>query len=81
MSIIQGHFHCSSTIVYEANDFHLNFGATIGCLVDKKSLSMAYMKLNMKKPILSCLVVTDGIPKIVPMLLKVNGDWDNNIYL
>ena len=42
---------------------------------------MAYMKINLAKPILSCGVITEGIPHIVPMLLNRNGDWDGKIYL
>ena len=54
---------------------------SVGCLVDKKSLAMAYMKVNLAKPLLSCGVITNGIPYIVPMVLKKDGSWDNNIYL
>ena len=81
MSCVQGHFHCSSEVLYSCNNFHLNFGMSVGCLVDKKSLAMAYMKVNLAKPILSCGVITNGIPYIVPMVLKKDGSWDKNIYL
>jgi hypothetical protein len=80
-SCVQGHFHTVSEIKYVANDYHLNFGMSVGCLVDKKSLAMAYMKVNLAKPVLSCGVITNGIPYIVPMVLKRDGSWDNNIYL
>lgn len=80
-SCVQGHFHTTSEIKYVGNDFHLNWGMSVGCLVDKKSLAMAYMKVNLSKPILSCGIITEGIPYIVPMVLKKNGSWDNNIYL
>ena len=81
MSCVQGHFHTLSEIKYIANDFHLNWGMTVGCMVDKKSLAMAYMKVNMAKPILSCAVITNGVPYIVPMILNNSGSWDRNIYL
>ena len=42
---------------------------------------MAYMKVNVAKPILSSAVITDGIPYITPMVLKKNGSWDRNVYL
>lgn len=80
-SCVQGHYHTVSEIKYSGNDFHLNWGMTVGCLVDKKSLAMAYMKVNLAKPVLSCGVITNGIPYIVPMVLKKNGSWDGNIYL
>ena len=81
MSCVQGHFHTLSSLRYIANDFHLNFGMSVGCLVDKKSLAMAYMKVNLAKPVLSCGVITEGIPYIVPMVLNNNGSWDKNIYI
>ena len=54
---------------------------TVGCLVNKDSLAMAYMKINLAKPILSCGIITEGYPQIVPMVLKKDGSWDKNIYL
>ena len=81
MSVVQGHAHTRSEIKFIGNDFHLNFGMTVGCLVDVKALSMSYMKLNLKKPILSCGLITDGMPHLTPMYLKKNGSWDGNIYI
>lgn len=81
MCAVQGHFHTVSEVKYVGNDFHLNWGMSVGCLVNKESLSMAYMKINVTKPILSVGVISDGIPYISPMVLKNNGSWDGNIYL
>ena len=81
MSVVQGHYHTISECVMVGNDFHLNFGLTVGCLIDKEALSMRYMRLNLKKPILSCGLITNGMPHLTPMYLKRNGDWDNNIYI
>ena len=80
-SCVQGHFHTTSEIKFSGNEFHLNFGMTVGCLVDVKSLSMNYMKLNLKKPVLSCGLITNGMPHLTPMYLKKNGSWDRNIYI
>ena len=80
-SCVQGHFHTTSEIKFAGNEFHLNFGMTVGCLVDVKSLSMNYMKLNLKKPVLSCGLITNGMPHLTPMYLKKNGSWDRNIYI
>jgi hypothetical protein len=81
MCCVQGHFHTVSEVKFVANDFALNWGISTGCLVNKDSLSMAYMKVNVAKPILSCALITDGIPAITPMVLKNNGSWDKNIYI
>jgi hypothetical protein len=80
-SCVQGHFHTVSEIKYVGNDFHLNWGMSVGCMIDKKSLAMAYMKVNISKPILSCGLITDGIPSITPMILNNSGSWDKNIYI
>lgn len=79
--VVQGHFHCQADVKFVANDYHLNWGMSVGCLVNKESLAMAYMKINVAKPILSCGVITEGYPMITPMVLKSNGNWDGNIYL
>jgi len=81
MCCVQGHFHTVSEVKFVANDFALNWGISTGCLVNKDILSMAYMKVNVAKPILSCALITDGIPCITPMVLKKNGSWDKNIYI
>jgi len=80
-SVVQGHYHTQSNIEYVGNDFHLNWGMSVGCLVDKKSMAMAYMKVNMAKPILSCGIITNGVPSIVPMLLRKDGSWDGKVYI
>jgi len=81
MCCVQGHFHTVSETKMIGTDYSLNWGMSVGCLIDKKSLAMAYMKVNLSKPILSCGVVTDGIPYIVPMVLNESGSWDKNIYI
>ncbi|BCV04494.1 MAG: hypothetical protein CM15mV87_280 [Caudoviricetes sp.] len=59
---------------------------TVGCLVDTRSLSMSYMKLNLKKTqIFSCGLITDGMPHLTPMYLRkmvlgiITYIYDNNI--
>ena len=81
LSVVQGHYHTIREVRFHGNDFHLNFGMTVGCLINKDALAMNYMRLNLKKPILSCGLITNGMPSLTPMYLKRNGDWDNNIYI
>jgi hypothetical protein len=69
-SCVQGHFHTTSEIKFAGNEFHLNFGMTVGCLVDSKSLSMNYMKLNLKKPVLSSQRREPLINKVVVTIIK-----------
>lgn len=74
-SFIQGHHHESFEIQYWGNPHALLFGMTVGCLVDSKSLAMAYSKNNLKRPIIGCAVVVDSIPELIPMVLNKNGRW------
>jgi predicted phosphodiesterase len=65
----QGHYH-ESFVVESYQDKHQNvFGATIGCLVDDTSLAMEYNKANLKRPQLGCMIIQDGIPKLISMEL------------
>ena len=80
-SVCQGHYHTQSNIEYVGNDFHLNWGMSVGCLVNKTSLAMAYMKINVAKPILSCGCIINGVPYLIPMLLRKDGSWDGQIYI
>jgi len=75
MSVVEGHYHESASITYTSTPERLLFGAKTGCLVDDNALSMAYNKLNAKRPIISILIIIDGIPQIVPMVLNRKGRW------
>jgi UDP-2,3-diacylglucosamine pyrophosphatase LpxH len=75
MSTCQGHFHSKAQITYTSTPDKLIFDAHVGCLIDKKSLAFAYNKLQPKRPILSILIIKDGIPQLVPMQLNKNGRW------
>lgn len=74
-SMVIGHFHGKLDIQYAASSTALYFGAHCGCLIDNKSLAFAYGKLSRSKPILGCMVITDGCPQIIPMLLDDSGRW------
>jgi hypothetical protein len=79
MSHVCGHHHESFDIQYWSTPEKLMFGMTVGCLVDKKSLALAYNKINLKRPILGLGVIIDGVPQLVPMLLDKHGMWVGNI--
>ena len=74
-SMVIGHFHGKLDIQYAASSTALYFGAHCGCLIDNKSLAFAYGKLSRSKPILGCMVITDGCPQIIPMLMDTSGRW------
>lgn len=75
MSTIQGHFHEKAQITYISTPERLMFDAHTGCLADDKSLALGYNKVNPKRPIVSVVIVIDGIPQIVPMILNNKGRW------
>lgn len=80
MSCIFGHFHEKFEIQYWANSLGLYFVAQTGCLVDDDSLAMAYNNVNMKRPILGSLMIINGQPKLVPMILNSRGRWVKKLY-
>lgn len=79
MSTIQGHFHERAQITYISTPDKLMFDAHTGCLADDKSLALGYNKVNPKRPIVSLIVVLNGVPQIVPMILKKGGRWIGTI--
>lgn len=74
-NLMVGHNHGNFSIEYAASSAWLYWGCYSGCLVDKDSLAFAYGKHSLKKPILGCTVITNGIPVLVPMLLDSAGRW------
>lgn len=79
MSFIQGHHHESFEISYWGNPNALLFGMTVGCLVDTKSLAMAYNKNNLKRPVIGCAVIIEGIPQLIPMVMNKKGRWTGRL--
>lgn len=72
--VVQGHYHEDSGISYSSSPRQLIWGCSVGCLIDDSSLAMEYNKSNLKRPILSCVVIINGIAQIVPMVIK-DGKW------
>jgi hypothetical protein len=75
MSTVQGHFHEKAQITYISTPDKLMFDAHTGCLADDNSLALGYNKVNPKRPIVSLLVIENGIPHLVPMVLQKGGRW------
>lgn len=75
MSHFCGHHHESFDLQFWSTPEKLMFGMTTGCLVDRKSLALAYNKVNLKRPIIGLALIVDGVPVLVPMLLDRVGRW------
>lgn len=74
-SMVIGHEHGKYSVTYAASSTALYFGAYAGCLIDRKSMAFAYGKLTRAKPILGCMVITEGCPQLIPMLMDEDGRW------
>ncbi len=74
MSCVQGHFHEKAQITYISTPEKLMFDAHTGCLADDNSLALGYNKINPKRPIMSILIIVEGIPQLIPMVVK-NKKW------
>jgi len=79
MSYFQGHHHEAFEISYWGNPNALLFGMTVGCLVDPKSLALAYNKNNLRRPVLGCAVIVNSIPQLIPMVVDKNGRWTGKL--
>lgn len=78
-SFVQGHHHEQMDIAFWGNPDALLFGMTVGCLVDPKSLAMAYNKNNLKRPVIGCGLIINGNPVLVPMILNSKGRWNGRL--
>lgn len=75
MSCVQGHFHEKAQVTYISTPEKLMFDCHTGCLADDKSLALGYNKVNPKRPIVSIVIIINGIPQIIPMVLNRSGRW------
>lgn len=78
-NLVVGHLHGDYGIQYSASSAHLYYGMNTGCLIDKDSLAFAYGKHSLRKPIIGCAVILEGMPMLIPMLLNEDGRWVGNL--
>lgn len=78
-STVYGHFHAQAGIKYYANKKHLCFAMNVGCLMDTTTYAAAYGHAFVSKPIISCAVVLNGVPTIIPMTLDKYGMWTGKL--
>lgn len=67
-SVVYGHHHDRPGIIYRKIAKKTMFAMNVGCLIDEGAYAMSYTKHNRSKPVLSCGVIVDGIPHVIPML-------------
>lgn len=79
MNTVQGHFHEKFSINYWSSPNGLFWDMKVGCLVDDSSIAFHYNKVNTYRPIIGCGVIINGVPRLVPMLLKKGGRWTGSL--
>jgi len=67
-SIVQGHRHSESYVEWSVSDFDRLFAMQIGWGGDQSSYSMDYAK-DYQAGVVSCGVITEGLPILIPMPL------------
>lgn len=72
----QGHAHSEAGVSY-FNDFaEQRWSMSVGCLIDDKSPVFAYNKTCIvKRPVINCGVIINGVPQVIPMDLDEDGRW------
>lgn len=68
-NVVQGHFHSKFSVQYWSNPNNLYWSMQAGCLVDDKSMAMAYNKLTLERPIIGVGAIIDSHPMLIPMEL------------
>ncbi len=74
-NLVVGHNHGNFSVEYSASSAHLYYGVYAGCLIDKDSIAFAYGKHGLRKPIIGCVVILNGKPMMIPMVLNREGRW------
>ena len=74
-NLVVGHNHGRFDLSYGASKQRLYWGATAGCLLDRESLAFAYGRECAHKPILGAMIIVEGVPFHIPMVLNEDGRW------
>jgi len=79
MNYVQGHCHTKFELSYWASPTGVKWGATVGCLIDFDSLAFNYAKGNLKRPIIGCGIIIQGIMVLLPLIMNNKGRWVGRI--
>ncbi len=80
-SVVFGHWHTKFEVSTYSTHEKLLHGMCVGSLIDAKAYAFRYQRLEAARPIIGTGVVTNGTPKLVPMLLDKAGRWDHKVRL
>lgn len=73
--LVQGHHHSKFELAFWSNGTSQFWGATIGCLIDDSSPAFNYNKTSSKRPILGCMVIKNGHPMLIEMIVNKSNRW------
>ncbi len=79
MNYVQGHYHTMYEVRYHSTPKGVYWAATTGCMIDDTSLAFSYNKLPIKRPMIGCLIILNGQPKLLPLLMDEKGNWIRKI--
>ena len=72
-SLVRGHHHTQSFVAYKSTREHLAFDMVVGSGIDQHAVAFQYARADISRPVLSCAVIIDGVPQIIPMGLRPDG--------
>jgi hypothetical protein len=67
MNVVAGHLHSVAGVQFFANKRRLLWTAMVGSGIHEGSYAFNYGKNIGDRPILSCLIIKNGVPHIIPM--------------
>ena len=81
ISVVTGHHH-TKQLVREEFVPSLNktiFAAQVGTLINNRSAAFDYNKTTPEDPKLGVLIIRDGFPHLIPMIVDHLGRWDGTV--
>jgi hypothetical protein len=78
--VVEAHYHSSVGIQYYYTKLgELKWAVSMPCLIDDASAAFMYNKKDTSRPVLGCLIIQAGVPKIIPMKLDRNNRWTGEV--
>ena len=78
-SVVAGHFHSKSSIVYAQMSQRRMFGMQVGCLIQPGHSAYNYNAQDIRRPILNVGKIVDGEPSLISMNLNAKGAWTGEV--
>lgn len=80
MSAVTGHNHNMFNIIRANTLSGVRYGVDTPSLLDNNRHAFAYNNMNIKRPNLGCVMIINGVPKMIPMDLKgKSNNWNKKI--